>query len=134
MSYVTIRRLLELRVNTMAPRPDVAFENAPYTPRQGTPYMQLTLLPGKTENPTMGDQFKRETGLLQLSLYYPVNAGPALAYTQAEVARSHFPRGLTLSDTGVRVLIDEHPYVGSAMQDEGWFMVPVSIPYIADVG
>lgn len=135
MTYTVIRRLLEQRTNTLvAGTMKIAFENVPFVPVQRVPYIELTLLAGRTQNPTMGDQFKRETGILQLAMMYPVNEGPANAMAKAEEVRALFPRGLTLTQGTVRVLIDEHPFIGPAMQDEGWYRLPVSIPYIADVG
>lgn len=134
MSYLVIRRLLETRANSLvAGTMKIAFENVPFTPVQRTAYIELRLIPGRTQNPTMGDQFKRETGILQLTMMYPVGEGPANAHTKAEEVRALFPRGLTLTNGSVRVIIDEHPYIGPQINDDGWYRLPVSIPFIADV-
>lgn len=133
MTYVVIRRLLELRFNSLSPTLDTAFENVPYTPKQGTPWQRLNMLPSETDNPTFGDTFMRESGIFQVTLFYPVNAGSSAAQTRAELIRSWFARGLTMTESGIRVLVDKSPSVGPAAVVEGWHILPVSIPYIADV-
>ena len=133
MSYVVIRSLLEVRLNAITPNIQTAFENVPFTPVNPTPWQRINLLPARTLNPTLGDSFKRETGIFQVTLNYPENAGPAAAATQAELIRAQFVRGTSLISGKVRVLIDEAPYVSPAMSDGGWYRLPISIPFIADV-
>ena len=133
MSYVLIRQLLEVRLNAIAPSLPTAFENVPYTPIGAVPWQRINLLTAQTLNPTFGDGFKRETGILQVSLNYSENAGPSATYTRGEMVRAQFPRGLTLTSGKVRVLIDQAPSFGPAMNDGGWYRLPISIPYLADV-
>lgn len=133
MSYEVIRKLLETQLNLAAGGVAIAFENVPYTPIDGTPFQSVNLLPGQTENPTMGDGFKREVGILQVMLNYPTKAGPQPAAARAEALRTAFKRGTTFVSEAVRVLIAESPFIRPALQGDGWYMLPVSIPYIADV-
>lgn len=132
MSYATIRKLLEVRLNTVGGVFATAFENAPFTPARD-PWQRVNLLPARTSNPTYGDSHKRELGLLQVMLHYPLNAGSAAALARAEVIRSGFPRGLVLSEGAVRIMINESPSISAGVNDGTWYQVPVSIPYIADV-
>jgi hypothetical protein len=132
MSYVTVRKLLEVRLNTVGGVFPTAYENAPFKP-VSDPWQQVFLLPARTENPTMGDGFKRETGVFQVTLHYPNNTGPAPATQRAELLRAGFPRGLTLTEGNVRVMIDEAPYIGPGASNGTWFDLPVSVPYVADV-
>ena len=133
MSYALIRKQLELALNALSAGFDTAYENAPYTPKVGTAYQRVNLLPGQTENPTMGDGFKREVGIFQIMLAFPPKAGPAAALARAEVLRVGMKRGTTYNDTNVRVLINQAPYISPALQDDVWYMLPVSVPFIADV-
>ena len=133
MSYSIIRRLLETQINSVSVGFSTAWENVPFTPTIGTPWQAITLLPSKTDNPTFGDGFRRESGILQISLYYPTNQGSQAAYARAGVLIGAFVRGSTFIQDAIRILVDEHPYIGPAFNNGAWFMVPVSIPFIADI-
>ena len=135
MSYLLISSMLEVRLNAITPALATAFENVPYVPVNPTPWQRVYLLPAKTMNPTFGDAFKRETGIFQVDLSYPENAGRAAAMARAELIRAQFVRGLTLvsANTKVRVLIDQAPSIAPGMNDTGWYRLPVSVVFIADV-
>jgi hypothetical protein len=133
MSYQTIRDLLRVQLNTTPGNLPTAWENVAYTPVVGDPYQSVHLLPARTENPTFDRPFRRETGLMQVSLFFPVNAGPDPAALRAQAIASMFPRGLTLVNGTLRVLIDASPFIGPARNEGAWYFLPVSIPYTADV-
>jgi hypothetical protein len=133
VSYLTIKKLLELQLNTVASPLDTAWENAPFVPKQGTPWQRVTLLPATTENPTLGDQFKMERGVLKVSLFYPEKSGAQAAMIRAEAIRLIFARGLSLIDGTVRVKIETHPYINPGFAEDGWYLLPVSVPFIAEV-
>ena len=128
-----VRKLMVVRLNTAGPFPS-AFENVPFNPQTGVAYQRLNLLPAQTENPTMGDGFERHVGLLQVTLFYPLNAGPGPAETRARVIRTLFKRGTAMVDGTSRVLIIRSPFNGPAfVLDGSWFALPVSIPYQGDI-
>lgn len=133
MSYLKIRELLEQHLNSNAGGVAVAFENVPYSPVRGTPFQRASLIPAKTENPTVGAGFKRERGIFQVSLYYPLNAGAQPATARAEALLAAYARGTTFVDGTLRILIHESPFVSSSLIQEAWFMLPVSVPYVADI-
>ena len=133
MSNVIIRALLEVRLNAITPTVATAFENVPFTPINAVPWQRVNLLTAQTLNPTFGDNFRRETGIFQVMLYYPENAGASAAASRAELIRSQFSRGLSLTSGTLRVLIDRWPWVSQGTSDSSWYRLPVSIPYIADV-
>jgi hypothetical protein len=139
MSYVVIRQLLEVHLNVLSGGLPTAWENVPYKPVVGTPYQRANLLPAETDNPTMGvaegsgTALKRETGVFQLTLFYPLNEGAGKATERAELLRDHYKRGTFLSAGNVRLVIDRSPSIGRALVDDGYFVVPISVPYRADV-
>ena len=133
MSYVIVRKLLETQLNAVTPAIATAFENVPFNPTVGVAFQIVSLLPGQTENPTMGPAFQREVGIFQVLFAYPINAGPQAAMARAELVRAAFARGLTLTQGIVRVLIDRSPFIGPAKQDAEFYWLPLSIPYAADV-
>ena len=139
MSYKVIRQLLETRLAQMPGGLTTAWENAQLDESQGGPYQRVYLLPGQTEQPTMGSltgsgtALQREVGLLQVSLYYPQNAGPGDAAAMAETLRARFPRGLVLTSGSVRVVIEQAPSIGPSLTEGGFYVLPVSVFYRADV-
>jgi hypothetical protein len=133
MSWPTIRKLLEVRLNAVAPNLPTAFENVPYTPAQGTAWQRAQVLKAPTANPTMGDGFTRELGIFQITLNYPENPGAQAAEAQAKVLRDWFARGLSLDSGKVHVLVDQAPYESSGLNNGAWFVVVVSVPFHADI-
>lgn len=133
MSMLIIKKLLETQLNTTPGALPTAFENVKLDPSVQAPFQEVYFLPGKTRNPSFGDGFKREEGLMQVTLSYPLKAGAQLAITKAEVIKAVFPRGLTLSEGKVRVMIDQSSWIGQGVPRDGWYALPLSIPYIADV-
>lgn len=132
MSTTLIRIALEKRLDTMSPALSTAWENANFAPVSGIPYQQVHLMRGKPQNPTF-DTFRREVGFMQVSLYYPRDAGPAAAEARAELIVATFPRKLVLVEQGVRVTIDATPYVMAGFVDEDRWCVPVRIQFYSNI-
>jgi len=132
MSHQKARDLLRIRLNSIASPLDTAWENVPFTPATA-PWQQVDMLWAQTENPTMGDSFRRQNGIMQVGLFYPSNAGPDPAAHKADAIIAWFPRGRTMFDGTLRVLIDRTPYIGPARQEGSWYFVPVSVPFVVDV-
>lgn len=80
-----------------------------------------------------GIALQREAGVLQVTLYYPANAGPGASVAQAEILRARFPRGLVLTSGSVRVTVERAPSIAPAFNDGGFYGTPLSIPFRADV-
>lgn len=133
MSDAVIRKLLETRLNTVGGVFPTAFENLTYKPQDGTPWQAAHLLPAPTQNPTLGDGYKREHGIMQTMLCYPKNVGVQPIHARAEVLKAGFARGLSMTEGLVTVRILRSPYSGPAMNDGPWCKVPVSVPYEAEV-
>lgn len=133
MSAKAIRAALEAYLNTMTPAVSIAAENMNFTPVSGTPFQRINLLRANPENPTIGATHYRELGVFQVSLHYPMNAGPSPAETRAELVRAHFKRGTTLTNSGITVTIDGTPTIASGFVDGDRWVVPVSIPYWANI-
>jgi hypothetical protein len=134
MSQLVIRRLLEQHANNVGGTFATAFENSPMPAvAPSTPSQEYFLLPGKTQNPTLGDGFKREVGIFQINQKFPKGTGAQAATDRAEIFRTGFKRGTTLSQGNVRVLIPEDPSLAQGVNDGQWFKVPLSVPYQADI-
>lgn len=127
---VSIRAALEVALAAMSPALATAYENVPYAPVNGTPYQRVRLLPVDPDNPTMG-RFVTERGVLQVSLYYPLDAGPAAAATRAELIRATFYRGASFTADGETVIVESTPTIAPALIADDRYVVPVRVPFYA---
>jgi hypothetical protein len=133
MSQLLIRQAFEQRLAALSPNISTAYENAAFTPDNGTAYQQLNLLPGQPDNSTLGSGHYIEVGLFQITLCYPNNSGPKDAYTQAELIKAWFKRGTSMVDGGVTVNVIRTPAIAPPMQDTDRYKLPISIYYQADI-
>lgn len=133
MSLAKISIALETHLNALSPALQTALENKKFTPTTGTPYQRVNLLPATPDNSSQGQHHYREIGLMQVMLCYPVGNGRANAIARAELLRTHFKRGLTLTNETLQVIITQTPAIGGAFIDNDWYMVPVSIYYQSDI-
>ena len=132
MSIVVIRAILETEVMTVKPLMQTSFENTLFVPTVGIPYQSITLISGKVQNPTIGDDFHREVGFLNLRLYYPIGNGSLDAATHAELLRSTFKRGATFAKDGITVVIKGTPEL-TFMTDVDRYVAILKIYFYADI-
>lgn len=137
MSVKAIRAALESAVATWAaaqtPAVPVQYQNVAYTPAIGTRYLRTFTIPAETENPSLGDAHRRYTGILQANLYMPDGNGSGTGETLADSLLTYFARGESFTISGVTVRILQSPSVNPALNDNGWYIVPVAIRYQADI-
>jgi len=132
MSIVSVRAALQSKLNGMAAL-DTAWENISYTPVVGTPYQAAYVMPAIPDNPTMGDDFYREQGIFQISLFYPLQEGTAIAEARAQLIRTTFKRGTSMTSGGVTVRIDKTPEIGAGRVDGDRWHIPVKIRWFAGI-
>lgn len=136
MSLAKTRKALEQKLNAMTPALQTVWENHPADLTVGTPFQVASLIPGPTQNNTMGNveaTLATEIGIFQVMLHYPVDSGSTDALTRAEAIVDWFKRGLSLSQDGAIIVIDRTPSVGPAQPSDSWYRVPVSISYYSHV-
>jgi len=133
MSISSVRIALETKLATITPALSTAYENVPFTPVTGVPYAAAYLLPATPANPTMGDGYYREQGIFQVTLRYPLQAGPKTAADRAELIRAAFKRGTTLTSGTVSVIIERTPEIGQGRRDGDRWMQIVRIRWYAGV-
>lgn len=131
MSAVAIRAALETALSAISPAMATAWENLPFTPTDGTPYQRVYLLLGDPDNPEMGT-FTQDRGFLQISLAYPLGAGPGAAMARAELIRSAFKRGTTLTASGITTTIEKTPEISPALIEDDRYVVPVRVRFFAN--
>jgi hypothetical protein len=128
-----ILRALETQLASVVPALPTAFENVTFTATPGVPYQRTDLLPAATVNPTLGDTMSRESGILQVTLCYPVGTGSGAARAQADLIRAAFPRGHSMTAGTTTVQIDSTPSVAAGLIVGDRYCLPVRIRYFANV-
>jgi len=133
-SLKSIKAALEARLVAIASPLPTQWENVVFTPpTDGSPYQHVDILPASPDNPTLGDGFYRELGLMQITLSYPIGGGSGAVYSKAEAIRAWFPRGLSLTSGGITVQIPRTPAIGPKLPSPDRFVLPISVRYYADV-
>ena len=133
MSIVLIRAALETALLAMSPALATVPENGSYKPVVDTPYQQVHLLAAPPSDDEVGANLYTERGYMQVSLYYPLDAGPGAAAARAELIRSTFYRGLALTSGGINVVIERTPEIAPARTEADRYVLPVRVRFYAHV-
>lgn len=133
MSQVAIRNALESALAAITPAIDIVHQNEAYAPVAGRPYCEVYVMFATPANPTMGDGFYQEIGVMQANLQYPTEAGTADAAEQGALIREAFKRGTSFTNAGVTVQIDKTPEIsGGVVEGDRWKVV-LKAPFHADI-
>jgi hypothetical protein len=98
----------------------------------GQPYQKAHLLPAEPGGREIGPNYL-EQGIFQVSLFFPLLQSPAGSDAQPALIRTAFRRGTSLSSGGVTTNILDWPAKAPGYEDGDRWVVPVSIPYRAQV-
>jgi hypothetical protein len=129
---IEIQKALEARLAALSGALPTAWSNVLLSP-PATAYQSVDLLPAKPVNPTFGSAFYRDQGIFQVTLFFPLGGGVGAALARADVIRAGFPRGSSYSNGGITVLISGTPEIAPGRVIEQRWVVPVSIPYFANI-
>ena len=129
MTIALIRAALEIRLASITPAVSTAAENIAFTPASGVPYQRSNLLPNTPDDGQIGSSVYFEVGIFQVTVCYPINAGPGPAEARAQLIKNAFKRGTTLVNGGVTVIVMNQPSVASALIDDDRFCIPISVRY-----
>lgn len=134
MSASNVRIALEQQLASISPAIATAWENKTFTPpAPDVPYQQAFVMFAQPDNPEMGPTYV-DQGLMQVSLFFPKDAGSAPAMARAELIRAAFPFAASLTANGTVVNIINTPEIAPARPDEDRFLVPVKIRFRAFQG
>lgn len=112
---------------------EVQWANSTKTPVVNTLYLQAKLLPAPTQSPSFGAAHIRYTGIYQILVYAPMGAGVGAANAVCDSIMDLFPQGTMLAMSRGRITLDRYPSQGGGIQQNGWFVTPMSVQYRADV-
>ena len=133
MSQAKIKTALEAALTALNPAIQTASENLVFEPVAGSPYQVVSFLFAQPENPTLGDGFYRERGIMQVSLRWPAGEGDGAITAHAEAIRAGLHRGLSISRESVTTVIDRTPEIGSGSTDGNRYVINVRIRFFANI-
>ena len=133
MSIADIRDALEIALASITPEIATAWESVAFEPTPGIPYQAVNLLFAEPENPTMGGDFHRERGIIQITLAYPIDEGPQALEARAQLIRDAFPRAQTFTRNAITVIIEKTPEISPGQIDGDRRRVPVKIRFFANI-
>jgi len=135
MSDARIKQAFEVALDSWAkgqtPQVPVAWPNSDYTPDRNL-FVRPYLLPAKTKNAMLVGNHREYMGIFQISVYTPRGEGDGPGRAIAVGFDSVFNPSTTLVNGGLRVHIIDPVSTGPAMNDGGWYIIPVSIGYLAN--
>ena len=106
MTLSAMQQLLETHLNTLEPKPSIAWPNVPFTPNITEPYIEPKLIPTSHTDESidrLGSMVDKAK--FDIFVYVPKSTGSFVMRNWLKVLESHFPRTLILSnnDSTVRV-------------------------------
>lgn len=130
--YSAIRSAFVTKLQAFPSLPSVAWENVPFTPTAGAPYLKPALLPGEPQQAEIGTNgANRHTGIYQISIFYPAGLGVPGLNTLRDGLINHFKRGTVLTYSGISVTIQK-AFPGPVLQETGWQHLPITIQFRCD--
>lgn len=130
MSFATARRDIEKRLSANWATTPIAFDNAPYTPRDGQAWIRCQIFEEDTRRLNIGGPgHHRVVGLIILSIFVPVNTGTQTSRTYAdslaEIFRDQQFNGI-LCREAVPAVIGEVNLKGS---ETGWYQYDINVRF-----
>jgi hypothetical protein len=92
-------------------------------------YLEVNYLPNRTNTRTLSAGRQQHRGIFQVSVHHRDGAGMVKPLQIADQITAHFPLGLILDQSGVRVKIYRKPYAIPQPPQNGSLMVPVTVEY-----
>lgn len=132
--------LYHLSLLVLTPAVPIAAANLAFAPTLGQPYLEVSFLPNQTDRAGVGiNAPRRHRGLLQVTVYGKEFDGSLPTSEIADSVIEHFAPDTVIDRNGVRVRIGSYdgsasvPYRSQGFNDDGWRIVPVTIPWWCDI-
>jgi hypothetical protein len=136
MGRDSIREALDARLNTYIPvegltTMSIAWQNVPFTPVVGEPYLDCYDLSGIPAVAGIGSTAPyRHLGTYVIRVMYPLNQGTGQASRQADAVAAHFARGTQMTADGTPVYV-ERVWKGPAQTTKTNIFYAVNVEYFA---
>lgn len=125
MSFEALTRVIETRFNSNYTSTPVAYENVPFTPPKGLPWVRLTVINGEsvTQGITGSTPLVRDTGLIAITVFVPENSGTQAAKALVDVAKTVYEH------TPFSGIVALTASVAPAGNFDGWHQTNITIPF-----
>lgn len=132
MSITKAQTAIRRRLAALTPALPTAFEGVSFVPPTGM-YQRLQFVINPPTDPVFGRGYHRENIQVQIFVADKLDVGTAAAIARAELLRDWFYKGLTLTESGVSMIILRTPQIAGASVAGDRVIVPVLIPLTVDV-
>lgn len=136
--YITdIEAALETRLQALVDPwivdpPSIAWEDVDFTPTTGQQYLRVHHLHNTPRDLFLEGGPAEMVGILQVDVVYPAGRGKVEAKRLAGQVADLFAPVQSLTTGAYRIDLLKTPAIAGGMNDgDGWYMVPVSIPWRA---
>ena len=132
MSVLKTQKGLIKHLNLLVPAVPTAYEGASFN-APATIYQRLQFRINQPDDPVLGTGYYRERIEMQIFVNAPTNKGTGEALTRAELLRTHFKKGTTISEDGILIHILETPQISGTVAFGDRIICPVLIDVVAEV-
>lgn len=125
---ITVRSILQNCLLELG-KFETAWEGVKSTPK--LPYQAVHFMPISSTTNAIGNKpYARESGILQITLFYPTGKGTKQIEQRAELIRNHF-FGQSLIEDNIQVVISEPPLIGAIFVNDDKLALPITIYFNA---
>jgi hypothetical protein len=131
--FSDISTALDIRLDSLAGRSPIAWENIGFKPVKNKLYLRPSHLPAPTSQAGLGDGGLDEyVGIYQVDVFAPAGKGRGASEKKLDAIADHFKRGTDLLYNGVYVRLGNVSR-NAGFIDEERFVTSVTINYMAHV-
>lgn len=124
-----IRACLDNHLAGASGLPAVAYQNVPYEPTTGTPFIKVDMVPTSRRPAVRGlNPQQRYDGLYSILICTPENMGPGAGYDIADLLLDRFNATTDISFGGLIISID-YSEVRTSFLDSPFYCTPVTIAW-----
>lgn len=127
MALSAIQVALEKHLNTLSPKPAIAWPNVAFTPNANEPYIEVKMRSGFQEDKTIDRTgYMKQDAYFILDVYVPVGTGTLVQRQWLEALEDLFPRDLVLIEGDLEVRLT-HRRRNSASKVDTWMVQGLNI-------
>lgn len=130
--YNDIRAALEVKLGGIADIPYIQYQNVPYNPSTGTPFLTCSVIPTSRRPSEVGNSpFNRYQGIFSVMIYTPENRGPNANQLLCNKVLEAFPAGTHELSFGTQLVRVEYTEQLGSYKDSPWFITPINVGWYA---
>jgi len=127
--YKDIRAALETRLNSTPDIPEIAWENVPYSPTTGTPFIKPMFQPTLRRQSAMATTPPHYyQGIFTILCYHPEGSGSGASQETVDALVNRFNSTTDITYSGLTVSLrgaqQESSYINSP-----WFVTPITVSW-----